>query len=83
MFNDYTDMTFNWLDKIRADQIKIICRQYAKDVIIKHVPQERGVLGCVKLLVRVHAHSWRESVEIVNQIRKTVNDNKLSDSSTY
>lgn len=83
MFNDYADITFNWLNKARVAGITAICKELCKDVEIKRLAQERGVLGACKLSVRVHAHSWRESIEIRNKITQAVDNAGLSDSLTY
>ena len=83
LFNDYTEITFNWLNKDSAAAITVICKSTGGNVSIKRVAQERGVLGAIKLIVRINGHSWRESVNIANNIRQVVNNADLSNSLTY
>ena len=82
MFGDNATITFNWLNKDRAQGITAICKSAGK-VTVKRVAQERGVLGVMKLIVTVYGHSWKNALDIVNGIRRAVNEAGLSDGETY
>jgi len=82
MFSDNATITFNWLNKDRAQGITAICKS-AGEVTVKRVAQERGVLGVMKLIVTVYGHSWKNALDIVNSIRRVVNEAGLSDGETY